>query len=107
MDSSRRVTRTSERSYEGTYGTGLDGDNSATFLSTATCASQDRSGDSETGKAHRSLQQARGVQRLQDRALSGFSGFLHQGRRLEDTAIVLERNVNVIIIINNLILLIF
>lgn len=93
MDSPRRVTRTSERSYERAHGTGLDGDNSATLLPTATCASQNRSRDSETGKAHRSLQQARGVQRFQDRALSGFSGFLHQGKHLEETVVVLERKI--------------
>lgn len=79
MDPSRRAARASEWSYEGAHGASLDGNNSATLLSTATRASQDRSRDSETGEAHRPLQQTRSVQRLQNCALPGSSGFLYEG----------------------------
>lgn len=92
MDPPRRAARASEWSHEGTHGAGLDGDNPAALLSTATRASQDRSRDSETGEAHRSLQQARSVQRLQNRTLSGSSGFLHQGTLGNNCSCVRKKN---------------
>lgn len=79
MDPSRCIARPSERSHEGVHGAGLDGNDSATLLPAATRASQNWPRDSKISETRGSLQQARGVQRLQDRALSCSGGFLHQG----------------------------
>lgn len=81
VDPPRRAARPPERPHEGVHGAGLDGDDSAAVLSAAARVSQDRPRDSETGQARRALQQARGVQRLQDCAVPGPGGFLHQGTR--------------------------